>query len=321
MECCRNVLLPLVYEEANRQLQKGGAKSTISIADVVAYSLNRIPPLFIAREAEWEAHRQLFPQRMGEKIAEVVYQGILQARKPRLESVTPLSTGELLTPMLSLLRLRELLKKPQMTWSELPQTLETCLLGINRSSGTPSIKMVVTRKEETEQLASSADYEGYLLPATMKMVHGIEQLVHRLSVSRLETLPPKLAPYARLIRVDEVVAAALNCLPPMYATTYQGLKRLRYHSRMQIGSQIAEVVTRAVITIGQEASKNFAVPPLLFQKIRQERQEGIARVNWMLKRKDITWENSHSVILEAIDRLRLTGELDWQRITPMAENG
>ncbi len=315
MECCRNVLLPLVYEEATRQLQKAGAKNNISLADVVAYSLNRIPPLFISRAQEWQTQLTLLKTTLSEKIAEVVHKGILEARKPRLEPVTPLATREMMTPMYALIKLRELLKQPEMTWLTLPLSLEGYLLEINRNSGTKGF----TRQEETSSIASQQEYDQYLLPARLSMVNGIEQIIYRLSLTRLDTLPPKLAPFARLIRVDEVMAVALNCLPPMYATTDEGLKRFRYHSRMQIGSQVAEIVTKAVITLGQEASKNFAVPPLVFQTIRQERQEGIARINWMLKRKDITWENSYSLILEAIDRLRLTGELDWQRITPVAK--
>ncbi|MFM9979262.1 MAG: hypothetical protein ACKVOP_14610, partial [Sphingomonadaceae bacterium] len=129
----------------------------------------------------------------------------------------------------------------------------------------------------------------------------------------------KLAPYMRLIRPDEVMAMSFSCLPPVYATTEGGMKRLRYHARMQIGSEIAEVVTKSVVEVGQEVSRDFKVPPLIFQGIRQERQEGISKLNWMLKRKDITWENVPQVVSLAIDELQLTGNLNWQRITPVDE--
>ncbi len=318
MECCRNVILHLVYEEANRQLQKAGTKSNLSLADVIAYSLNRVPPLFLTRQSEWQTQFTFLQSNMGEKIKEVVHRAILQAREPRLQSVNTLTPKELSSPMLTLVELRVLLKQPEMTWQTLPQSLESYLSNINRTSGTKAVRF--TSPKETGETASKAEYEQYLLPAQIKMVNAIENLISRLVVSRLESLPSKLAPYARLIRVDEVMALTLNSLPPMYATTDEGLKRFRYHSRMQIGSQLAEIVTKSVIALGQEASKSFAVPPLVFQTIRQERQEGLAKVNWMLKRKDITWENCYSLILEAIDRLRLTGELDWQRITPVEEN-
>ncbi|MFN3361074.1 MAG: late competence development ComFB family protein [Pseudanabaenaceae cyanobacterium] len=321
MECCRNVLLPLVYAEANRQLLKADTKSNISIADVVAYSLNRLSPLFVARQEEWQKQIPLLQQTLSSAIAKTVHKAILQVHKPRRETVTPLPATELSTPMYSLLRLRELLKKPHMTWLELPQCLEERLLQINPNSGSkPATKYISKRKDEGALIASKSDYENYLLPATMPVVNSIEHLIYRLAVHRLETLPPKLSPYARLISVDEVMAVALNCVPPMYATTTEGLKRFRYYSKIYIGSQLAEIVTKAVITVGQEASKRFQIPMLTFQAIRQERQEGIAKLNWMLKRKDITWENSHGVIAEAIDRLRLTGNLDWQRITAVEEN-
>lgn len=318
MECCRNVILHLVYEEANRQLQKAGAKSNLSLGDVVAYSLNRIPPLFLSRQSEWQPQITLLKTTITEQIEEVVRKAILQARKPRLESVNPVPPKELSSPMLSLLELRTLLKQPEMTWLTLPQALENYLSNINRASGTRVVKFPIPK--EMDEAASKAEYDQYLIPAQIKMVNAIEHLISRLVVSRLDSLPPKLTRYARLIRVDEVMALVLNSLPPMYATTEEGLKRFRYHSRMQIGSQLAEIVTKAVIALGQEASKNFVVPTLIFQNIRQERQAGIAKLNWMLKRQDITWENSYSLILESIDRLRLTGELDWQRITPVAEN-
>ncbi|MCS6959272.1 MAG: late competence development ComFB family protein [Pseudanabaenaceae cyanobacterium SKYGB_i_bin29] len=321
MESCRNVMLPLVYAEARQQLQRAGTKSNIAIADVVAYSLNRLSPLFIARQDEWQKQIPLLQNTLRGRISEVVHQAILQVRKPRLQSVTPLTATELATPMYTLLRLRELLKKPQMTWLELPQCLEEYLLQINPQSGSiPINKYVSKRKEDTSLIPSKADYDDYTLPATIGVVNSIEQLIYRLAVHRLDTLPPKLSAYARLIPVDEVMAVALNCLPPMYATTQEGLKRLRYYSKIHIGSQLAEIVTKAVITLGQEASKSFSIPILIFQNIRQERQEAMARLNWMLKRKDINWENSYAVILEAIDRLRLTGNLDWQRIKAVEEN-
>jgi|GEM_PF-5959687 len=317
MECCRNIILHLVYAEAQSQLQQAGAKSNISLDDVIAYSLNRIPPLFLSRLSDWQSQLGFLNGTIGQQIREVVHKAILQARKPRLVSVSPIKSDELLTPMVSLLKLRQLLKQPQMTWFNLPQKLEQYLLGIKSSSGTKGVKFLSKNREENLTVATLEEYEQYLLPARLQITHAIESIIYRLAVNRLDTLPSKLAPYARLIRVDEVMAVALNSLPPMYATSDEGLKRLRYYSRMQIGSQLAEVVTKAVIAVGQEASKTFTVPPLIFQTIRQERQDGIAKINWMLKRKDVTWQNCYSVILESIDRLRLTGELDWQRLTPV----
>ncbi|MDJ0555112.1 MAG: late competence development ComFB family protein [Microcoleaceae cyanobacterium MO_207.B10] len=82
-----NAMTPLVTEEVELQLKKlpDDILKSINTIDVIAYTLNRVPPLYSTTKEGWEWQQKLAKENLIDMISRVTYLGIKAAqRKSRM---------------------------------------------------------------------------------------------------------------------------------------------------------------------------------------------------------------------------------------------
>ena len=88
----RNVLESLVAEETCRQLMNlpPNLVKYINPAQVIAYALNRLPPLYATSFEGWQRQQKRATEELGNQITTAVRQGLAAVQRDPLKRVTPL---------------------------------------------------------------------------------------------------------------------------------------------------------------------------------------------------------------------------------------
>jgi len=303
MESCRHVLLDLVIVAVLAALDKAGeaVRSQYEPAELVAYCLNRLPCYFVATEADWEHQHSQAPAIYGQDIERMARQAMLSVKNNPLRPDTPLPPEELASPMRSLYDVQRLLEKEDLTWQDLPSYIQyrrqDAAIRAKYSGPADPNKAFLRRKALKKELAENTftaaalspeahtRFALYLQLGTLPIVHALQVLVLRAASRRLRQLPLE---ERRYVSLDTVAARALSGLPPMYASTRDGLNYLRFQAKTELGSEFAALVDRAItdtIQAGPPAS------PLLFADIRRAREQAIATLATQLAQPQLTWQN------------------------------
>ncbi|AFY71771.1 Late competence development protein ComFB [Thalassoporum mexicanum PCC 7367] len=151
MSSLRNALEDIVIREAQKQLAplKSAIGTSIRLADVVAYTLNRLPPLYATSHHGWQLQRRRLVKEMRSQIIEAVSVAIAAfSTKNFPASKTPLPEIELKSQARALVSLRRVLKQPELRWSDVPAALEKALgnsQNLNRHSSASNSNSEVTR--------------------------------------------------------------------------------------------------------------------------------------------------------------------------------
>ncbi|MBW4493004.1 MAG: late competence development ComFB family protein [Oscillatoria princeps RMCB-10] len=87
----RNALEPAVVREVHRQLQTLPPRlvSYINPAQVIAYALNRLPPLYATSEKGWELQEQRIHTELQAEIVMEVRRGIAAVERDPFRAATP----------------------------------------------------------------------------------------------------------------------------------------------------------------------------------------------------------------------------------------
>jgi Late competence development protein ComFB len=96
----RNVLETLVAQETSRQLMNLPPKLVkyINPAQVIAYALNRLPPLYATSFEGWQRQQKRATEELGNQITTAVRQGLAAVQRDPLKHVTPLIVVEEIKP-------------------------------------------------------------------------------------------------------------------------------------------------------------------------------------------------------------------------------
>ncbi|MCL6434370.1 MAG: late competence development ComFB family protein [Leptolyngbyaceae cyanobacterium HOT.MB2.61] len=126
----RNVMESLVVEEVEKQYQKLPAKVAgyVNKAEVVAYALNRLPPLYATSERGWQQQRNRARRGMDDQIKTAVRQAIAAVQRDPLRAVTPLKVEEEQESTAALQGLKELLGREELSWRDLVNAVENALI-------------------------------------------------------------------------------------------------------------------------------------------------------------------------------------------------
>ncbi|AFY69180.1 Late competence development protein ComFB [Thalassoporum mexicanum PCC 7367] len=340
MENCRNAIEEIVLEEINTQLNRLGqdARRNINMGEVVAYALNRLPPMYATTQKGWIQQRKLARDRLQHQVNSAVRQALMGVRRDPLRTSDPLPPTELQSQARSLLKLQRILDRDDLKWKDVPPavaaaiaTPEARLIPRQPASfarrSVQDIKSYLRRSKsykprssdnsvrvsEQDFRASSEvrEFESYMAGAVYNYSNILENLVTSVALRQIAKLNPEVVDQ---LNMDDVVAYALNRLPPMYATSDRGLKKLRQKIKDEMTHEIAAVVRRAVSKIAQEPVR--LLPPLPFERFNDEQDEALSKLQEILKRKDITWQNVADVIEAVLDNGGLQG-LDSPTTTQM----
>ena len=326
MESCRNVLIEFVYREANAQIQSlgSGIKYKYNIDEVIAYALNRLPPMFASTEVGLQSKRQECIA-MQADINKVTRQALLGVRRDPLREPEPMEDIELANAPHALINTQELLGWKNLMWCDLPKALgedlEKAIAKYNSGNLSPRAGKYGSwgqRQNNAMYLGKSTqkcsvapeikqkEYDIYLLESN-HLVHSLERLVIRMAQTRAQSFPPS---ELRFIRLEDVVAKALNRLPSLYATSAKGIGHLRYYAQMNIGSEVSIIVHESMLEIRKAIHQRS--DPLMFSKIRYEREQAIAKVSKLLLDREVKWQNLREVVFNSLEFAK-SGKVCWER--------
>ncbi|MCL1493900.1 MAG: late competence development ComFB family protein [Pseudanabaena sp. Salubria-1] len=323
MSSCRNALEELVIEEAEAQYKRLGAdvKKRVDLSEVIAYTLNRLPPMYATTQRGWVQQRKKASQELGAAIAKTVRNGFLSTQSDVLRQGDPIPDHELISQARSLFKLRKLFSKDYLKWKDVPEIVQDALnsgyyqslsngtyvsldrrnsllarsYAVRRKTTTTLSNTSKTTKTEKDISAELKDFESYMSGTIYRYSNILESLVNAIVERRTLRLDENVQ---QKVNIDDVAAYVLNRLPPMYATSRRGLQNLRQKVKSEMTSQIISIVKEALTKVVQAPERSLS--PLPFEKFNIELEDSLVQLRELLKRDDITWRNIAEVVEECL---------------------
>jgi hypothetical protein len=324
MSSCRNALEELVIEEAEAQYKRLGAdvKKRVDLSEVIAYTLNRLPPMYATTQRGWVQQHKRAEQELGTAIVKTVRNGFLSTQSDVLRQSDPIPEHELISQARSLFKLRKLFGKDYLKWKDVPDVVRDALssgsyqsisnngtyVSLDRRNSFLARSYAVrhktttilpntskTTKTEKDLATEIKDFESYMSGTTYRYSNILESLVTAIVERRTQRLDETVQ---QKINIDDVAAYVLNRLPPMYATSRRGLQNLRLRVKSEMTSQIISIVKEALTRVAQAPER--ALSPLPFEKFNLELEESLVQLREALGRDDITWRNVAKIVEECL---------------------
>ena len=324
MSSCRNALEELVIEEAESQYKRLGAdvKKRVDLSEVIAYTLNRLPPMYATTQRGWVQQHKRAEQDLGSAIVKTVRNGFLSTQSDVLRQSDPIPEHELISQARSLFKLRKLFGKDHLKWKDVPDVVRDALssgsyqnisnngtyVSLDRRNSFLARSYAVrhktttilpntskTTKTEKDLATEIKDFESYMSGTTYRYSNILESLVTAIVERRTQRLDETVQ---QKINIDDVAAYVLNRLPPMYATSRRGLQNLRLRVKSEMTSQIISIVKEALTRVSQAPER--ALSPLPFEKFNLELEESLVQLRAALGRDDITWRNVAKIVEECL---------------------
>lgn len=324
MSSCRNALEELVIEEAEAQYKRLGAdvKKRVDLSEVIAYTLNRLPPMYATTQRGWVQQRKKAEQELGKAIAKTVRNGFLSTQSDVLRQQDPIPAHELISQARSLAKLRKLFNKDYLKWKDVPEIVRDALnsgyyaslgsgtyISLDRRNSLLARSYAVRRRTNTSLIANKdrspktekdisaeiKDFESYMSGTGYRYSNILETLVQAIIERRVQRLDTAIQPK---VSIDDVAAYVLNRLPPMYATSRRGLQNLRQKVKSDMTNQIINLVKEALAKVLQAPER--ALSPLPFEKFNLELEDTLVQLRELLGRDDITWRNVAEVVEECL---------------------
>jgi len=126
----------------------------------------------------------------------------------------------------------------------------------------------------------------------------MELLVKDEAKQQLQPLPPWIA---SSIKLDDLVTYALNRLPPLYASSQEGLEYQLGKGRSQFGDRIKEAVQLAMATIQKSPQRPHSTPLTVSRK-SEPHQEALDRLKEVLQNQAIDWKTLPTAVELALTR-------------------
>ncbi|MFM7888921.1 MAG: late competence development ComFB family protein [Pseudanabaena sp.] len=311
MSSFKNVLEEFVVSEVNNQLDLLNApvREGINIADVAAFSLNRLPVLYANTNRGWVQQRLRAKHEFKHQIIVAVRHGLLGIRRQSLRQLVSLFPPDLDNPACVLMRLQKLFHNPSLRWQQVPHTFEVALssdvlapdfvgLSISDRFRVRDVKAYLQRKGSSHHRGRvnnnlgcpsklpHPNLDSYLLFASNPAINVLEDLTIQEVKSQLDNMGARLP---RHVGFDDVCAYVLNRLPAMYATTKQGLLWQLQKVELSLLSQLKSLVMQALLALGNTPCR-FAEPiPLVGFEL--ECAQAISELRLLFLRDDISWRN------------------------------
>jgi hypothetical protein len=331
----KNVIEDIVVKVAIAQLSflRADIRQQIDLSEVVAFALNRLPPLYVTTEFGWvHQHNHALNDLEGD-ISNSVRRAIqaLQIGDP-LHDHTPLPEDELSSKARSLVKLSKILDRESLRWRDVPAAV---LVVIQRQEEEPLPVIDDTILQESIKHLSAGkrnaviDVKGYLQRSKRRteldtiqkkswtdMVKGTDSLAleyeelgsyvltAQLGLSNvLEKLVVLVAQHlmrnvppavSSQIDMPEIAAYALNRLTPMYATSDRGYKLLRQRAQTELTKEITAQVRQAILKVGRSPKRTKT--PLPLAKFEQEHDLALAELRKILQRPDLTSQNVVEIV-------------------------
>lgn len=150
---------PLVVEEVDKQIKTLSPKVVqyLNKAEVIAFALNRLPPLYATTEKGWKQQQIKASREMRHQIVASVRQAFAAVQRDPLRSASPLRLEEDRDANEALQGLRDLLRSNDLSWGNLVDSIEQALIRTARGE--------ITWRKRGSSLAESTQWRDnrYLL--------------------------------------------------------------------------------------------------------------------------------------------------------------
>jgi hypothetical protein len=299
MQGCKNAIEDIVLAEATLQLThlSPEIQQQIHLNEVVSYALNRLPPMYATTQRGWSKLRDRARTELKDRISQGVRNAIMAVRRDSMRVVDPLPPTELDRVTIALSQLQELLNKPDLTWVEVPHAVYQALA--NRR-----LKLAVGSAYERQRssIAQSQTPLHFAFNPNLPQIKNreytnvLEKLVLSISQSQLRRLDPVVT---QKVSLYEVVSYALNRLPPMYATSGQGLQSQRQRAKEELSGEIIKTVRKAILEIANQPQRSLA--PLPFSKMQANQEQAMDELRQMLKVQDLDFNNLAATVAKAME--------------------
>jgi hypothetical protein len=333
MSSLKNTIEDIVVDEAETQIDFLGSaiKSQINLSEVVAYALNRLPPMYASTDRGWLQQRKRAHNELNQQITGAVRHAMIAVTRDPLRQVVPISQDEFETPAHSLAKLRQILNRPHLRWKEIPSAVNDALdeakhgwtPNINVGNFSVSRRQVQEVKEYlkrskiqggtwrdkklhpsdsnkfSEIVLETKEFQSYMLPTSFAFTNALEKLVVEIAFEQMQRLDSVLA---RHVKLEDAAAYTLNRLSPMYATSNQGLQHHRHRAQVELINNIVSTVIQSFLTLSK--SPRRLVEPIPIAKFDAERDQAIEELKLILRRDDITWLNFPHAVEDAIAQMR-----------------
>jgi Late competence development protein ComFB len=348
MASLRNALEEIVVKVAQEQLGRLPApqRQNIDISEVLAYALNRLPTMYASTGRGWLQQRKRGRTELYNMVVSAVNRSLMNVRQQMPRNYTSLALDQLLTPAHTLARLQRLFRKPTLRWRDLPSTfaqeivfarqphhpyasspqsnanvnrvpkhrhvaylgaqsqiLANNLQQLRQKQSSPSLNSL----KSTAPVEVDVEFESYMLTTTYTVVNVLEAIVLQESKEQLARLQSVLS---RKVTIEESAAYALNRLPPMYATSQQGVHWQSQKAHKEMSNQIESVVIQSIMALSKTPRRLDTPLPMVQFDLEQEEAMQILRQRW--HRNDITWHNVAPMMEEAITQER-QGSSEWEK--------
>jgi Late competence development protein ComFB len=289
MESCRNLLLDLVVREIETQSKELGGRlqQQSSINEIAIYALNQLQPVYVATEKDWHIQLTLAEKSLRVPIEDAVCYAIenLWINPSRNYVIQP---AEQDLPARALLSIEKKLEVENLTWKQLPALLEDVLKRKKRKQGNnlPHLKSLPKLTPE---------YVSYLLPGKLYCFHALRLPVTRLALQKMNRFPPEILAQTRL---EDIVAMALNQLPPMYGSNEAEIVAFRQRAKHELGTKFERVVDLAVQSAKMEFLNHQL--PLIYNQIKTERREAMDTLKQFFRNSQVNWRSCPDYVENAL---------------------
>ncbi|MDX2256639.1 MAG: late competence development ComFB family protein [Pseudanabaenaceae cyanobacterium bins.39] len=336
MTSLKNAIEELVVIEVQEQLKHlhPAIRETINLSEATAYALNRLPVLYASTSRGWLQQRKRANSEFRSQITKAVQQALLGIKRDPIRKATQIAASRTETPAHVLAKLQKLLGEPNLAWQDVPQALQKVLSLVSHQSeytglsvsdrhrlheikgylerrGKPNGKQTYDYKERRDWHISSElpnpELNSYIISASYALTNVLEDLVKQEVNNQMRHMAGVLP---RKVSINDVCAHALNRLPPMYATTEQGVAWQTNKAKEQMASQIESTVIQSLLTLSRTPRRFNDPLPLL--KFDEECEHSLSNLRQIFQRDDIIWQNIAILAEYAIEQEK-QGKVNWRQ--------
>jgi len=326
----KNALEIIVVEEAKLQVAQldRAKRQDINLTEVIAFVLNRLPCLYANSDRGWLQQRKRANNEFRKQAIGLLHQAFLRVGSNPLVRVSPLPLYEVERPDYCLQQLREILRRPELTWKEVPGIVQESI-----SKGTASAldhlsvyerrriletknfirksKVQINKEAEKEKKLDPIElqeFNSYMLTAEYQFVNVLERPVIQIVERQLEQMKGSLS---RPLELGAVAVYVLNRFPAMYATNARGFQQQRERVRSELINDLQSVTIQAILELSKTPRR--LVGPLPFTKFEREHEQAIENLKEIFNTEDLTCGKAVELVSKAVVGTNLSNRIKTLR--------
>ncbi len=326
----KNALEIIVVEEAKLQVAQldRAKRQEINLTEVIAFVLNRLPCLYANSDRGWLQQRKRANNEFRKQAVGLLHQAFLRIGSNPLVRVSPLPLYEVERPDYCLQQLREILRRPELTWKEVPGIVQESI-----SRGTASAldhlsvyerrriletknfirksRVQITKEAEKEKKLDPIElqeFNSYMLTAEYQFINVLERPVIQIVERQLEQMKDSLS---RPLELGDVAVYVLNRFPAMYATNAKGFQQQRERVRSELINDLQSVTIQAILELSKTPRR--LVGPLPFTKFEREHEQALENLKEIFSTEDLTCGKAVELVSKAVVGTNLSNRIKTLR--------